>query len=396
MPTSRVNYFLSIIIVYSVCFSCHSQNPPIVSGIITTTPEWKPYVYLVMPRHFREIAADYQGQVLDSALIDPHGHFSFDDSALPDARALLQLVVQKQESRFANHLDDDVPQKANYMPFIYVPGHPIEIRANINTFQNSCQFISPSQENQSIQSLRDIRNTAHEIYVTIANEMNEDDQLIEKEKAYYDYIHQLMDFADTTTVPEPAFVAIRWVSPTNDLERIPEFITRQCNRWKNTEDVSSLASELCALADEAQLPIMTGDTIPDFAMPMANGDTVRLHSILGNKLTILDLWASWCAPCRKENRNVLMPLFEKYQQHGLQIIGYSLDAEDKAWKAAIQKDQAIWSHASHLAGDNGPFMETLRITTIPANYILDKHGLVLAKNLHGAELENWLKEYLEK
>ena len=205
-----------------------------------------------------------------------------------------------------------------------------------------------------------------------------------------------MDFADTTAVPEAAFVAIRWVSPTNDFERIPEFITRQCGRWKNTEDVSSLASELCALADEAQLPIMTGDTIPDFAMPMANGDTVQLHSILGNKLTILDLWASWCAPCRKENRNVLMPLFEKYQQHGLQIIGYSLDAEDKAWKAAIQKDQAIWSHASHLAGDTGPFMETLRITTIPANYILDKHGLVLAKNLHGAELENWLKEYLEK
>jgi peroxiredoxin len=144
-----------------------------------------------------------------------------------------------------------------------------------------------------------------------------------------------------------------------------------------------------------KLPVLTGDQIPDFPLPMLAGDTINLHALLGARLTIVDIWASWCAPCRRENREVLSPLWAQQKAHGLQIIGYSIDSSPASWKAAITKDAATWPHASHLSGDATPFMEVLRITTIPANFILDAQGKVLAKNLHGEALRVFVENYLK-
>ncbi|HRV56389.1 MAG TPA: AhpC/TSA family protein, partial [Mangrovimonas sp.] len=64
--------------------------------------------------------------------------------------------------------------------------------------------------------------------------------------------------------------------------------------------------------------------------------------------------ASWCAPCRKENKVILDPLWKAYHDKGLQIIGYGLESDEQSWKAAIQKDQALWLQTSHLEGDEAP------------------------------------------
>ncbi|MFZ4474677.1 MAG: TlpA family protein disulfide reductase [Saprospiraceae bacterium] len=104
---------------------------------------------------------------------------------------------------------------------------------------------------------------------------------------------------------------------------------------------------------------------------------------------------AWCAPCRRENRAVLNPIWTKYKNSELQIIGYSIDSSPNAWKAAIDKDGASWPHASHLSGDATPFMTALRITTIPANFILNAQGKVIAKNLHGEALRIFIEDYLK-
>lgn len=132
-------------------------------------------------------------------------------------------------------------------------------------------------------------------------------------------------------------------------------------------------------------------------MPMTDGDTISLRSLLGSQLTIIDIWASWCAPCRKENRNTLVPLWDNFHDSGLQIIGYALESERVVWLNAIKRDGADrWPHASHMEGDTSPFLDLLKITTIPANYILDRNGVILAKNLHGKELEEWVTGKLGK
>jgi len=373
-------------------YGCQAQHDVPLSGHIDLPSGWRSRVYVIQPQHFQEIAADYLGPVIDSADIELNGSFAFQSKHFPATKTLLILAIQKTGSRFSNHLMDETPVQANYMPIVYTPGETVDITSAGNSFQTSFHFNFLSRENKNLMALRNIRQAGFEKYSSVSGEMEDDSLLIEKEKAFSDFQQEMMLFADTTSVVEAALLAIRWVSPTNDFERIPEFIVRQCNRWQGKANENHFVEELCTKTRLDMLPPMMGDTLYDFLMPMKNGDALKLHKLLSPKLTILDLWASWCAPCRKENREVLVPLWNAYHEKGLQIIGYSLDASEAAWNAAIQKDTLTWPQSSHLTGDSTPFMEALRIRTIPANYLLDVDGKILAKNLHGEEL----KQFIEK
>ena len=206
-----------------------------------------------------------------------------------------------------------------------------------------------------------------------------------------------MKFANESTDLFPAMVAIRWVSIDGDYERVPEFLFKQCEKWKNSNQDHPFVIQLCEKSNRKILPVMKGDVIPDFPLPMLSGDTIQLKELISKKLTVLDLWASWCAPCRKENRDYLVPLWDNHHKEGFQIIGYALDAGERAWKSAIKKDGADrWLHASHLQGDESPFFNKLNIKTIPANFLIDGEWKVVAKNLHGEKLMKFVNEYMSE
>ena len=376
--------------------SCAAQPQYPLSGHIELNPAWKPMIYMVKPRHFNEIAADYLGQVIDSASIASDGSFSFNHIPFPASPLLIELVVQKKDGRYANHLLDENPDEANYMPLVLLPEEAVMVSAGLSHFQKSFTIQNPSPANQEMIGLRDKRLSAYGILQSeLTEELEDDSLLLEKEDVYVRYRNTLMDFAQSTSSLEAGMVAIRWVSPTGDFERTPEFLHGQCMKWKEIKPQHPFTTELCAAADTDVLPVMIGDEMPDDAMPLLDGDTMMLRTMLGSRLTIVDIWASWCAPCRKENREILAPLWSAYKNKGLQIIGYSIDSNEGSWKAAISKDGASWTHTSHLSGDESPFLETLQITTIPANYLLDANGKVLAKNVFGEELKILVAEYFK-
>lgn len=376
--------------------SCNAQPQPPLSGHIEQDDNWKPFVYLVKPRHFNEIAADYLGLVVDSASIAEDGSFSFQNLSAPDDKRLYILAVQKKGSRFANHLADETPSDANYMPIVLSRDGSITCNSQITHFQQTFSIDRPSYDHQVLMALRDERLDANTRWVESTSGLPEDDSLIiEKEDLYDQYIDVMRQFADSTKSLEAALVAIRWASPNGDYERMPEFLHGQCEKWKTLQPEKDFVIELCAAADKKNLPVMVGDVMPDYTLPLVTGDTVSLSSLIGRQLTVVDVWASWCAPCRKENREILAPLWAAYKDKGLQIIAYSIDSNSAAWKSAITKDGAAWVHASHLSGDASPFMEALRISTIPANYILNGKGEIIAKNVHGEEMQNFIKEYLK-
>jgi len=205
-----------------------------------------------------------------------------------------------------------------------------------------------------------------------------------------------MQFAEDSPDLLPALTAIRWVSITGNYERIPEFMVTQAERWITEQPEHPWAQQLAVVGDRRKLPILIGDLIPDYPLPMLAGDTTSLYALLGERLTLLDLWASWCGPCRVQNRDFLVPLWDEYHQRGLQIVGYGLEASPKAWSRAIEADGAYrWPHASDLQGDDSPLFELLRLTTIPANFLLDAKGRVIAKNLHGEELMEYVRSVME-
>ncbi len=140
--------------------------------------------------------------------------------------------------------------------------------------------------------------------------------------------------------------------------------------------------------------INVGDVAPDFSAPTPDGKTLSLKQAMG-KVTIIDFWASWCKPCRAENPNVVA-LYNELHGKGLNIIGVSLDKEAAAWKKAIADDKLTWSHISNLKFWDDAIAKQYGVQGIPATYILDASGKVVAKDLRGAELKAKVQELLGK
>jgi thiol-disulfide isomerase/thioredoxin len=376
---------------------CSAPTPPLISGHIQRSAAWKPMVYMVQPRNFMEIGTNYSGVVLDSAAIAEDGYFEFKPIFEIKEKILVQLCIQKVGNRFNNQLMDDNPMVSNYIPLVLQYGDHLEITAESDLFQATFGIKNPSQEQLKLLQLRDIRHQAYQkeqdLLTTTAH--LDENTLLAHEDALRRYRQPMMDFADSSASLWPALMAIRWVSPAGDYERVPEFIFGQCQKWGAADPENPWVQQLCQTGNKARLPVMIGDQFPNALLPMASGDTLNVHVLLGSRLTILDVWASWCMPCRGENKEVLSPLWAQYKESGLKIVGYSIDSNPNAWKAAITKDNAVWPHASHLSGDATPLLETLRITTIPANFMLDATGKVVAKNLHGADLQAFVAAYLK-
>ncbi|UOK41465.1 MULTISPECIES: TlpA disulfide reductase family protein [Flavobacterium] len=143
-----------------------------------------------------------------------------------------------------------------------------------------------------------------------------------------------------------------------------------------------------------QKAVNTGTAAPDFAAPTPEGKTTSLKESLG-KVTIIDFWASWCAPCRKENPNVVA-LYNEFHEKGLNIIGVSLDQDADKWKEAIAKDKLTWTQVSNLKHWKEPIAKLYNVESIPATFILDASGNIVAKDLRGAELKAKIAELLAK
>ncbi len=135
-----------------------------------------------------------------------------------------------------------------------------------------------------------------------------------------------------------------------------------------------------------------GHMAPDFTQDDTLGKPVSLSSFRGHYV-LIDFWASWCAPCRLENPN-LVAVYEKYNRKGFQVVGISLDqpgAKDK-WLAAIHKDGLTWPQLSDLQFWKNAVAEAYGIKAIPQNFLLDPSGKIIAKSLRGDELEKKLNE----
>ncbi|MBU2973181.1 TlpA disulfide reductase family protein [Zobellia sp. B3R18] len=164
---------------------------------------------------------------------------------------------------------------------------------------------------------------------------------------------------------------------------------------KETKAAALITEKLDAQkkAEESQKSTAIGAKAPAFTAPTPDGKELALADALG-KVTLIDFWAAWCKPCRAENPNVVN-VYKKYHDKGLNIIGVSLDKTEDAWKKAIADDGLTWNQVSNLAYFNDPIAKLYNVDAIPAAFLLDENGVIIAKNLRGPALEQKVAELLQ-
>jgi len=140
--------------------------------------------------------------------------------------------------------------------------------------------------------------------------------------------------------------------------------------------------------------IKTGEPAPELSLPGQNGEIVRLSDLKG-RVVLIDFWASWCGPCRKNNPH-LVRLYHKYHERGLEIYGVSIDDNMSSWKQAVQHDQLEWVQVNDSKGWDAPSTILYGVDAIPASFLLDKNGIIKNKDLVGSNLEQAIKSLLKE
>ncbi len=203
------------------------------------------------------------------------------------------------------------------------------------------------------------------------------------------------DYIDNTKSPILAYLAMLYIpyADGKDLYKkglakmqaeIPSaFLTTNLKRYMDQEESKQKADKVAGVGAEAA----------DIVLPTPDGKTMKLSDLRG-KVVLLDFWASWCGPCRKENPAVVKA-YNKYKSKGFEVFSVSLDKSKDRWVKAIEKDGMIWpGHVSDLKYWSSAPAKAYGVRSIPATFLIGKDGKIVAKNLRGPRLEAKLAEIL--
>jgi thiol-disulfide isomerase/thioredoxin len=169
-----------------------------------------------------------------------------------------------------------------------------------------------------------------------------------------------------------------------------ELYDRMGDQVKNNPYAIKLDQDLKTIEASA-----IGHEAPYFEGKSPDDRIIKLPEVLG-KVTLVDFWASWCAPCRQENPNIVAA-YNQYHDKGFNIISVSLDKSEakEQWIAAIKEDQMNWNHISRLAYWNDPIARQYNVAAIPASFLLDENGIIIDKDLRGKKLQQRLSQLLD-
>jgi peroxiredoxin len=354
--------------------SCKDKNAFILSGEVENPQNIKK-VYLLE-------TDSTQISIIDSAALSDQNKFSFKHQApystlykLKVGNALFDLIAQN---------GDDITFKTNALD-------------TTNTYQ-----ITGSASSGKIKEFNKVSNHYTKITDQILSVYNYKTKKLnmpadplfavaveEFKKNQKDYSEAALKFMNENKSSLAGFYASSSLDPVAYEKQLIDYADDIKGEFPGNVSVDQFIKRM-----ESVKPISIGHTAPDFRLMDANYQPVKVSDYRG-KYLMLDFWASWCAPCRKENPNVVK-MYAKFKDKGLNILGISLDENRVDWQKAITADNLTWRQVSEFKNFNSPVVKLYKVEAIPSNFIIDPDGTIIAKNITGSDLEDFLNKTFSK
>ena len=319
--------------------------------------------------------------LVDSAFLNEDSQFKFRRVA-PDANFYTLVIGEK-----------------NFL-IIGENGEEIELKTNYTDTTNT-YTIEGSEESKKVQSINKIQTDYGKIYEKLqsdyanavaANPAKKDsifNVLMPEFQANMDkYSATVFKFVQDNKDNLAAFYAAGTIDQNKYELELIKYAEEIKPKFPNNKAVQSFVAKMAGLKS-----VSVGQPAPDFTLNDPNGNPIKLSGYKG-KYVLLDFWASWCAPCREENPNIVKQ-HKAFAAKGFDVLGVSLDDNKEDWMRAIKSDNLQWNHVSDLKRWESQIAALYKVEGIPASFMIDPSGKIVGKNLRGPDLEKFLAETLK-
>jgi peroxiredoxin len=364
----------STILLSFLIFSCKDNKTFSISGSITNPGSLKK-IYIVQ-------ADSTSYSIVDSTNLSEDGKFHFKHSA-PYANLF--------KIRIGSNIFDLIAKNSDVIDF------STNLTDSAHTYT-----ISGSSDSEKIKEFNKINDLYGgqegklvDEYRSKAQKLGrQSDSLINAyrpgfEKILAEQSNAILAFANKNTNSLAGFYAVTSLDPNKYEQQLIAYADLIKDNFKDNPAVQRFKRAMMEVK-----PVSIGQKAPDFAINGIDGKPIKLSDYKG-KYVMLDFWASWCGPCRQENPNVVKQ-YHIYKAKGLNILGISLDINKPEWQQAVNADHLTWAHGSDLKRFDGPVEKTYHIEAIPSNFLIDPQGNIVAKNITGGDLEEFLNKTFNK
>lgn len=361
-----LSFFLLTLVVLQ---GCKNKEEAVINGVVKNA-KGTSKIYLLQ-----------QDAILDSAIVNEDGRFKFH-------------VRSEQPNFFFINLGEK-----NYL-LVVKNGEEISFEADLADV-NSTYSLSGSENAKAIESFNSLNAEYSKLFAGLNKQYEEETRAnpakvkeiearLSKEynNKYKEFSDKAVAFGLKNRDNLAGFYAISTLDITKYAKEAEEYVAYVKDKFPGNIMVANFVMKVSAASK-----LTVGNKAPEFTLNDERGQPVSLSRFRG-KYLLIDFWASWCGPCRQENPNVVRA-YVQYKNRGFDILGVSLDDSKDKWIEAIKVDHLSWTHVSELKQWNGKVSREYNIEAIPANFLLDKEGVIIARNLRGEELQSYLAKLLK-